>query len=195
MNAISRTRLQISTGILLASCFGAAGNSWSGCPDSIPESTDCGSPEFFSSDTDLRFKLELATLPGSDLAALPDSALAFDDLRFQFPENPAIFQTNEAEPNGPAAAPDPWDGPANEGFALFIGNVARLQSDGSLSLGTGRPDDELEETTQGNSGDLDVDLGLSYGGTGGFSSSFGLAEKVGNYDADPGVVGQFRYRF
>jgi len=197
LNATSRTRLWLSTGMLLASCLCAAGNAWADCLDSRLEDTNCGAPLFAANDADLRFDLELETLPGSQLAALPDSVLAFDDLRFQFPSDPASFQTSKPKTNESNARQDTWDDPAEAGFALFIGNVARLRSDGSLSVGSGRPEDELPQSPQGSVGssDLDVDLGLSYGGISGFSSSFGLAEKVGAYDADPGVVGQFRYRF
>ncbi len=197
MNTISTTRLRLITATLLAISLGGAGSAWSDCLNSGFGDTNCGAPLFAANDADLRFDLELATRPGSQLAALPDSVLAFDDLRFRFPEHPASFQASKAGQTGAEATQDPWDGPANEGFALFIGKVARLKSDGSVSVGSGRPENELPQSTwaAGGSRDMDVDLGLSYEGTGGFSSSFGLAEKVGNYDADPGVVGQFRYRF
>jgi len=197
LKVISRTRLRLSTGILLASCLGTAVNGWADCLNAGSGEADCGGRLFAVNDSDLRFDLELATLPGSQLAALPDSVLAFDDLRFQFPEVQSSFQTIETSPTGPEATQETWNGPASDGFAFFIGNVARLDSSGSLSLGSGRPENESPYSSRnsGGSSDLDVDLGLSYDGADGFSSSFGLAEKIGNYDADPGVVGQFRYRF
>ncbi|UCG71984.1 MAG: hypothetical protein JSV45_12085 [Chromatiales bacterium] len=92
-------------------------------------------------------------------------------------------------------------------FAVLFGSVARLRADGTMALGRGSArsnspvryagywDDLLPAAYYAWDDRLDVDLGLSYAGSGRFTTSVGFAEKIGEQNNDPAVVGWFEFRF
>ena len=96
---------------------------------------------------------------------------------------------------------------AEPAFAVLFGSIARLRADGTVALGRsdersnspdkrrGQWDDVLPAAYSAWNDRLDVDLGFSYAGQKRFSTSVGLAEKIGNQNDDPAVVGWFEYRF
>lgn len=100
------------------------------------------------------------------------------------------------------------DAVSEPAFALLLGKVARLHADGSMVLGRGDErsnspadygpgywDDLLPAAFYEWNERLDIDLGLSYADEERFSTSLGFAEKIGNQNNDPAVVGWFEYRF
>ena len=193
MKALSEIRRTFSTVLPLIACLGLANTAWSACEDASGYAEGCAP----AAD-----KYVGAVSPwGGDWAEDPDriATLDFEDLRFNLPADSDAAERNrrEVEEDGEWLAGD------GQGFALFVGNLARVQSDGSVELGRGkskqrdlRSRSQLPSSAPNQRADaLDVDLGLSYAGEGGFSSSVGFAEDLGNNSDEVGVVGWFRYRF
>lgn len=150
----------------------------------------------------LSFSLESAAAPLN--YADVDEAEHFSlerGLTFQLPVT-ARVQT-------PATRNDALDMPSESepAFALLFGKIARLLANGNMALGRGdlrsnSPDnrsgqwDDLLPAAYSNWNDRpDVDVGLSYAGAKRFSTSVGFAEKIGQQNDDPAVVGWFEYRF
>lgn len=145
-------------------------------PDAVPLSYDAPRPDnYFTMEEGLFFELP---------------ATAADPVAVR--RNDAVEVTRDSEP----------------AFALLFGSVARLHADGSMALGRGEKRSNSPENYDPRYwGDLlpaafytwndrlDVDLGLSYLGTKRFSTSVGFAEKIGEQNNDPAVVGWFEYRF
>lgn len=129
-------------------------------------------------------------------------ASEFSDLRFNLPE-PAMPGSSEQGETPDSGVSNAWNHDGGLGFRFFLGKVAMLQSDGSVAVGRdprspkySAPRRELPSTVpRADARALEVDLGVSYLGRGGFSSSVGFAENLGESNADPGLVGWFRFRF
>jgi hypothetical protein len=97
--------------------------------------------------------------------------------------------------------------PEEPAFALLLGNLAQLMSDGSIALGrsatrahskTARRSayqSQLPNAVDAWDQRLDVDLGLSFSGSGRFNTSVGYAESIGEDNLDPAFVGWFEFRF
>lgn len=113
-----------------------------------------------------------------------------------------LLPTSLAADNAIAVTAD-----AEPAFAVLFGSVARLRADGTMAMGRGSDrsnspvsyvgywDDLLPAAYSSWDDRLDVDLGLSYAGDGRFTTSVGLAEKIGEQNNDPAVVGWFEFRF
>ena len=193
--------------LVICACTGLSAGAWAKCEPTARQ----GCAEAFVYDGHamretlepwLGFSAELApqpvTYPGTGEL---DRFRAGGGLSFDL-RNTELAPTYRADENGIAVTTG-----SEPAFAVLFGTVARLRADGTMALGRGSDrsnapvnyagywDDLLPAAYYAWDDRLDVDLGLSYAGDGRFTTSVGFAEKIGEQNNDPAVVGWFEFRF